>query len=66
MATTSSKSLAQMSATERLAFYRQAAAQAKPAVEAKTSFAERVGVFGASLGNFGTDVSAAYKFHRYQ
>lgn len=54
-----------MTATERLAFYRQAAAQAKPA-ETKTTLAERVGVAAASLGNFGTDVSAAYKFHRYQ
>ena len=66
MATSTNKSLAQMTATERLAFYRQAAAQAKPAAEAKTTLAERVGVAAASLGNFGTDVSAAYKFHRYQ
>lgn len=65
MATNSSKSLAQMTATERLAFYRQAAKAAKPA-EAKVTLAERVGVIGASLGNFTTDVSAAYKFHRYQ
>ena len=66
MATTSSKSLAQMTATERLAFYRQAAAQAKPAKQAESTFAESVGKLGASFANFGTDVRATYNFHRYQ
>lgn len=66
MATNSSKSLATMSAAERLQFYREAAKQAKPAAAAKTTLAERVGVAAASLGNFGTDVKATYQFHRYQ
>ena len=65
MATTS-KSLATMSATERLQFYREAAKQARPAKEASTTLAERVAIIGARTANFGTDVKAAYAFHRYQ
>jgi len=65
MATTS-KSLATMTAAERLQFYREAAKQAKPAAQAKTSFAETIGKLGADFGNFSTDVKATYQFHRYQ
>ena len=55
-----------MSATERLQFYREAAKQARPAKEASTTLAERVAIIGARTANFGTDVKAAYAFHRYQ
>ena len=68
MATTSSKSLATMTAAERLQFYREAAKQAKApsAQQAETTLAEVVGKLGASFANFGTDVRATYNFHRYQ
>lgn len=65
MATTSSKSLATMSAAERLQFYREAAKQAKPAAT-KITLAERVGVIGAEAMNFTTNVAATYNYHRYQ
>jgi len=66
MSNISSKSLATMSASERLQFYREAAKQAKPAKQVDSTFAERIGKLGADIGNFGTDVKATYQFHRYQ
>jgi len=61
----STKSLANMSAAERLAYYR-AATQSVKAKEPDTTWAERVGKFGADFSNFGTNTAAAYKFHRVQ
>ena len=66
MSNISSKSLATMSASERLQFYREAAKKARPVKQADSTFAERVGKLGAAVGNFGTDVKATYAFHRYQ
>jgi len=54
-----------MSAAERLAYYR-AATQSVKAKEPDTTWAERVGKFGADFSNFGTNTAAAYKFHRVQ
>ena len=59
------KSLASMSAAERLEFYRSAVKTVK-APAPSTSYAEHFGVMAAGLANFGTHFKAAYKFHRVQ
>ncbi|WP_143541574.1 hypothetical protein [Rhodoferax fermentans] len=62
---TSPKTLANMTAAERLAFYREATKN-QAVKQSDTSFAETVGKFGADSRNFFTNAQAAYKFHRIQ
>ena len=60
------KSLASMSAAERLAFYRSAVKTIKAAPTPSVSVAEYTAVAAAGVRNFGTNFVAAYKFHRVQ
>lgn len=58
--------LSTMSAAQRLAFYREANKQAKPAAQADTSLAETAAKIAAGVPKFGENFMAAYRYHRNQ
>lgn len=60
------KSLASMSAAERLAFYRAANKAGKPAAQSDFSVVEAAAKLSADLSVVPTNFMAAFKYHRKQ